>query len=55
MYFPMLIITTTSVWENKNQIKKKEKGIHAKNEQPICVWHTGEIVYGAVLPKKSYL
>lgn len=54
MYFPMLIITTTSVWENKNQIKKK-KGIHAKNEQPICIWHTGEIVYGIVLPKKSYL
>lgn len=58
MYFPTLIVTTTSVWENKNQIKKKkkkEKGIHAEKEQPICVWHTGEIVYGVVLPKKSYL
>lgn len=25
MYFPMLIITTTSVWENKNQIKNKKE------------------------------
>lgn len=38
----------------KNQIKEN-KGIHAKSEQPICVWHNGEIAYGVVLPKKSYL
>lgn len=35
--------------------KKKPEGIHAKNEQPVCVWHTGEIVYLVALPKKSYL
>lgn len=55
MYFPMLIITTMSVWEKKkNQIKKK-KGIHApKSTTYLCVTH-GEIAYGVVLPKKSYL
>lgn len=59
MYFPMLIVTTMSVLRKQKSVEKrkqkqKTEGIHAKNEQPVCVRHTGEIVYRVALPKKSY-
>lgn len=45
MYFPMLIITTMSVWEKKKKSdKKKKKAYMPQNQQPICVWHTEKLL-----------